>query len=156
MSWNYKPLLPILVPHFGCHFEESDASAYLKPSMNPLQTLLLILVALLQALPAQALGPLASGGGAVCEKFCCAALADEGLDACACNLGCEAPGSEVPALPAAMRKSEQIAAVLAADDSVLWPIAEMRGKEGRPASLVRRRPHLPGVRLTVLFCSFLN
>jgi hypothetical protein len=124
--------------------------------MKPLRTLLLILTVLLQALPAQALWPLASGGGAVCERFCCAVLGDEGVDACECNLGCEAPGSEMPALPAAMRKSEQTTAVLVADDRVLWPIAEMRGKEGRPANLVRRGPHLPRVRLTVLFCSFLN
>ena len=124
--------------------------------MNPLRTIILILAALMQALPAQALGSLAMGQGAVCEMGCCAALADEGLDACECNVGDESPASEVPALPPAMRESEQMAAALAAAGTVMVRRPEKRVVEARRASLDGWRAHLPEVRLAVLFCSFLN
>jgi len=124
--------------------------------MNPLRTIILILAALMQALPAQALGSLAMGKGAVCEMGCCAALADEGQDACECNVGGESPASEVPALPPAMRESEQMAAALAAAGTVIVRRPEKRLVEARPASLDGWRAHLPEVRLAVLFCSFLN
>lgn len=124
--------------------------------MNPLRTIILILAALMQALPAQALGSLAMGQGAVCEMGCCAALADEGLDACGCSVGDESPASEVPALPPAMRESEQMAAALAAAGTVIVRRPEKRVDEARRARLDGSRAHLPEVRLAVLFCSFLN
>jgi hypothetical protein len=123
--------------------------------MNPLRTIILILALLVQALPAQALWPLWMGSSAMCEMACCAALSDEEQDACECSAGGESPALEVPALPPAMPKSEQIAAVLAAECKVLWPIPEKRIDETQPASMARWGPHFPKVRLAVLFCSFL-
>ncbi|MBL9114450.1 MAG: hypothetical protein JNJ83_05535 [Verrucomicrobiaceae bacterium] len=78
--------------------------------MNLLRTIVLPLAALIQALPAQALWPLAMGSGVACEMGCCAALADEGLDGCGCSAGNESPASEAPALPPATRTSEQMVA----------------------------------------------
>jgi hypothetical protein len=124
--------------------------------MNPLRTIILILAALMQALPAQALWPLAMSTGAVCEMGCCAALADQGLDACECSAGDDRPASEVPALPPAMRESEQVAAAIAAAGTVMVRRPEKRVDEARRARLDGGRAHLPEVRLAVLFCSFLN
>ena len=124
--------------------------------MNPLRTIVLLLVALLQGLPAQALRPVTIGRSAVCEMVCCADLAEEGLEACECAAGGGAPASEVPALPAALRDSEQGVASLGGDGIVLRRIPQRRGEEAQPVSVTRCRPHRPGVRLTVLFCTFLN
>ena len=124
--------------------------------MNPLRTIILILAALMQVFPAQAVWPLSMGRGAVCGMACCAEPADEELDACACSVGSESPAAEVAALPPLMRESAQMGAALAAGGRVLGWRPGKRGEEARPADLVRWKPHLPKVRLSVLFCSFLN
>lgn len=124
--------------------------------MNPLRTILLILTALMQAFPAPTVRPLAIGAGAVCDMVCCAEVADEGRGACACNLGGETPASEVYALPAPMRESGQAAVAPLTGGKVHGWRPKEAGDEARPPGSARRRPHLPRVRLAVLFCSFLN
>jgi hypothetical protein len=123
--------------------------------MNPLRTIILILAMLVHALPAQARWPLLMGRSAVCEMACCAALSDEALDACECSAGGESPAVEGSALPPAMPESAQMAAALAAGGKVLWPIPEKRVDVAQQASMARWGPHVPKVRLAVLFCSFL-
>jgi hypothetical protein len=141
--------------HFGCIFEVPSFSAYLKPSMNLLRTIILVLALLVHALPAQALWPLFMGRSAVCEMACCAALSDEELDACECSAGGESPTLEVPALPPKAPESAQMAAALAEGGNILWRRPEKRIEEAHPASMTRWGPHFPKVRLAVLFCSFL-
>lgn len=131
-------------------------SAYLNPSVNPLRTILVILTALMQAFPALAVRPPAIGADAVCDMVCCAEAADEGRGACECNAVGESPASEVYALPAPMREPEHAAVALAVGGKARgWPLKKA-GDEARPANSAPRRPHLPRVRLAVLFCSFLN
>jgi hypothetical protein len=124
--------------------------------MKPLRSIILILLALMRAFPAQAFQPFAMGTGVGCEMVCCAEHGDEGLGTCECGVGGESPASDVSALPRALRESEQVAGALAAGAKVLgrWP--EMRFDEARPARLARSRAHSPKVRLAVLFCSFLK
>ena len=124
--------------------------------MTPLRTIILILAALMQVFPAQAVWPLSMGRGAVCGMVCCAEPADEGLDTCDCSAGGESPAAEVAALPPLMRESAQLAAALEEGGRVHGWRPEKRVEEARPAGLVRWKPHLPEVRLSVLFCSFLN
>jgi hypothetical protein len=124
--------------------------------MNPLRTIILILAALMQVFPAQAVRLLPMERGAVCGMICCGELAAEGLDACECSAGGESSAAEVAGLPPVMRESAQMAAALAPGDGVLGWRPEKRGNEARPAGLVCWKPHLPKVRFSVLFCSFLN
>jgi hypothetical protein len=153
-EWSQKRF-QVFTFHFGCIFEVPGLSAYLNPSMSLLRTIILILAMLVQALPAQALWPLFMGKSAVCEMACCAALSDEELDACECSAGGESPALEVPALPPKTPESAQMAAALAAGGNVLWRRPEKRIDEAQSASMTRWGPHLPKVRLAVLFCSFL-
>lgn len=124
--------------------------------MNPLRTIILILAALMQVFPAQAVRPLSMERGAVCGMACCAEPAAEELDACDCSAGGESPAAEVAGLPPLMRESAQLGAALAACGRVLGGRPEKRVGEAWPAGLVCWKPHLPKVRLSVLFCSFLN
>ena len=124
--------------------------------MNPLRTIILILAALMQVFPAQAVRLLPMERGAVCGMICCGELADEGWDACECSAGGESSAAEVAGLPPVMRESAQMATALAAGGEVLGWRPEKRGNQARPAGLVCWKPHLPKVRLSVLFCSFLN
>ncbi len=124
--------------------------------MKPLRAIILILLALVQAFPAQALRPLAMGTAVVCGMVCCAEHGDEGLGACECGAGGESPASEVSALPQALRESAQVAGALAAGGRVLVRRPEKTVDELRSARLARWRAHRPKVRLAVLFCSFLK
>jgi hypothetical protein len=141
---------------FGCPFERLGESADLKPSMNPLRTIILILLALMQAFPAQALRPFAMGTGVLCEMVCCGEPADEGPGTCECGAGGESPASDVSALPRALRESPQVAGAVAVEVDVLGRRPDKRYDEVRPARLARWRAHRPKVRLAVLFCSFLE
>jgi hypothetical protein len=124
--------------------------------MNRMRTILVTLTALMLAFPALAVRSLGMGAGAVCDMVCCAELADEGPGTCECNLGGEAPVAELYALPASLRESEPVAVALAVGGKVLGWRLKRPVDAARPASSARRRPHLPRVRLSVLFCSFLN
>jgi hypothetical protein len=153
------PVFRLFVFHFRCTFDEEGPPAHPKPSMNPLRTIILILAALMQVFPAQAVRSLSMVSmerAAVCGMACCAELAAEGLDACGCSTGGESPAAEVASLPPVMRESAQLGAALAAGGRVLGWRPEKRVEEARPAGLVCWKPHLPKVRLSVLFCSFLN
>jgi hypothetical protein len=124
--------------------------------MKPLRTIILILLALMQAFPAQALRPFAMGTGVVCEMVCCAEPANEGPGTCACGAGGKSPASDVSALPRALRESELVAGAVAAEAKVLGRRPDKRFDEVRPARLARWRARRPKVRLAVLFCSFLK
>jgi hypothetical protein len=124
--------------------------------MKPLRTIILILLALMQVFPAQALRPLAMGKGVVCKMVCCAERGDEGLDTCECGEGGGSPAAEVFALPRALRESAQVAGALAVEVDVLGGRPDKRFDEARPARLGRWRAYRPKVRLAVLFCSFLK
>ncbi len=141
---------------FGCPFECPGKSADLKPSMNPLRTIILILLALMQAFPAQVFQSFAMETGVVCEMVCCAEYGDEGPGTCECGAGGESPASDVSALPRALRESPQVAGAVAVEVDVLGRRPDKRFDEVRPARLARWRSHRPKVRLAVLFCSFLK